>query len=103
MYAVYHGQMDSKELPRMSTLTVILAEGLALGTASVQKFFDTVRVELVRIQESELSRNSRSFSGVHYLRTLDASAIGITLMKQLQSRTCWTSGRFLCGRDLPLL
>jgi len=75
-------QMDSKELPRMSTLTVILAEGLKrLGTASVQNIsLILCGWNWVRIQESELRRNSRSFSEVCInLRTLDASAIGITL------------------------
>jgi len=63
MYAVYHGSDGLKELPRMSTFDCNPGRGLKRLGYSIgsEHFFDTVRVEWVRIGSQNL-RNSRSFS-----------------------------------------
>ena len=84
MYAVYHGSDGLKRIAEnVYFLSVILAEGLkrlGYGIGS-EPFFDTVRVELgqdsgvrslAEILEASQTRNIN-------LRTLDTSAIGITL------------------------
>lgn len=84
MYAVYHGSDGLKRIAEnVHFLTVILAEGLkrlGYGIGS-EHFFDTVRVELgqdsgVRTLAEILEASQTR--GIN-LRTLDASAVGITL------------------------
>lgn len=79
-YAVYHGAAGLKRIAQnVHLLTVILAEGLKRLGYSIgsEYFFDTVRVELGNrrledIVEAALARRIN-------LRTLNASAIGISL------------------------
>ncbi len=80
MYAVYHGAAGLKRIAQnVHLLTVILVEGLKRLGYSIgsEYFFDTVRVELGNrrledIVEAALARRIN-------LRTLNASAIGISL------------------------
>ena len=80
MYAVYHGPIGIKRIAqKVHILTVVLAEGLKkLGyKIGSEQFFDTLRVELGSNPQSEILEASQ-VRGIN-LRSLDASAVGITL------------------------
>jgi glycine dehydrogenase len=80
MYAVYHGPAGLKRIAQnVHQLTVMLAEGLKqLGySISSEFFFDTLRVELGTHSLEAILEASQS-SRIN-LRTLDETAVGITL------------------------
>jgi glycine dehydrogenase len=80
MYAVYHGPAGLKRIAQnVHQLTAILAEGLKrLGYSIGSKhFFDTVRVELGTHRLEDILEAAQACR--INLRTLDASAVGISL------------------------
>ncbi len=104
MYAVYHGSDGLKRIAEnVHFLTVILAEGLkrlGYGIGS-EPFFDTVRVELghdsgvisiAKIIEASQTRNIN-------LRTLDTSAIGITLDETTTGEDLLNLWQIFAGAD----
>ncbi len=104
MYAVYHGPSGIKRIAQnVHKLTVILAEGLkrlGYGIGS-EHFFDTVRVELgekpgVRTLEEILEASSaRNIN----LRTLDTSAVGISLDETTTTQDLLDLWQIFAGTD----
>ena len=104
MYAVYHGPSGIKRIAQnVHKLTVILAEGLkrlGYGIGS-EHFFDTVRVELgekpgVRTLEEILEASSaRNIN----LRTLDTSAVGISLDETTTNEDLLDLWQIFAGTD----
>ncbi|MEO8890400.1 MAG: aminomethyl-transferring glycine dehydrogenase, partial [Coleofasciculaceae cyanobacterium] len=80
MYGVYHGSEGIKRIAEnIHQLTVILADGLKhLGySLASELFFDTLRVELGNVSESELLETAWS-RGIN-LRIFDQHRVGISL------------------------
>jgi len=105
MYAVYHGPAGLKRIAENVQMTVIGRRTEVPGTASVRsENFDTVRVELSQGRKGSGEKEVRTLEeildasqarGIN-LRTLDASAVGITLDETTTVEDLLDPGRFFC-------